>query len=269
MVCAVAGCRAAQPPTSLSGKVYSSQQAVVRATALLDRIYVPGAVRTNTPLSSFSGTGSYQVEMQRWFTVLRQSGAIIADLESHPPQGLEAFAPPFQTTATSAPLSTVLAGLRPVGQADQSQTVEVLATDVGGGRSQVRVQATVGWSGKHSALETIPADVTDVQLALSRANQPDEAMNRDNALTPAQVRALAAQINALDVGGRGSSPACFDPVEATALLSLTYGGHQATFVIQIGGCYFVYVTVDGVAQPPLFNDEAVGHLIGDILGVSL
>ena len=50
---------------------------------------------------------------------------------------------------------------------------------------------------------------------------------------------------------------------------MTYGGHQATFAIQIGGCYDVYVTVDGVAQPPLFNDEAVGHLIGDILGVSL
>jgi hypothetical protein len=237
--------------------------------ALLDRVYLPGAVRTDTPISSFSGGGAYQVREQRWFTVPGHAEPIIADLEAHPPAGLESWAPPFQTTATSAPLSTVSAGLRPIGQRDEAQTLEVLAIDLGQGRVRVKVEAAVGWVGGHSALETIPAQVSDAQLALSRANQPDESMNRDNALTPGQVRALASSINGLDVVGHGDSPGCFDPVEATALLMLTYGGHHATFAIQVGGCYTVYVTVDGVSQPPLLNDEAVGHLAGDILGVSL
>jgi hypothetical protein len=269
LACALVGCSGTGDAVSLAGQAHSSQDALLRAHALLDRVYLPGAVRTDTPISSFSGGGAHQVREQRWFTVPGHAGPIIASLEAHPPSGLESWAPPYQTTATSAPLSTVSAGLRPIGQRDEAQTLEVLATDLGQGRVRLKVEAAVGWVGDRPPLETIPADVTDVQLAIQLANQPDESMNRDNSLTPQQVQQLAAMLNSLHLSANGVASACFDQDLATAVLSLTFDGHHADYAMEIGGCNEVSVTIDGRPQPVLIDDRAVTHLVGAILGINM
>jgi hypothetical protein len=267
--CALAGCAGTGHHVSLAGQAHSSQDALLRARTLLDRVYLPGAVRTETPISSLSGGGAHQVREQRWFTVLGQAEPIIAGLEAHPPSGLESWAPPYQSTATSAPLQTVSAGLRPIGQRDEAQTLEVLAIDLGHGRVRLEVEAAVGWVGDRPPLETIPAQVTDVQLAIQIANQPDESMNRDNTLTPEQVQGLTSMLNSLHLSANGIASSCFDPDLASAVLTLTFAGHHASYAMEVGGCNEVSVTVDGRPQPVLMDDRAVTHLVRAILGINI
>ena len=266
-MCAVTGCSGTGTRVSLAGDAHSVLEARQRASVLLDRVYVPGAVRTEAPSPVTSSANL--VQEQRWYTVLGRADAIIAALQASPPGGLETWSPPFQTTATSAPLSTIAAGLRPVGQLDESQDVEVLATDVGRGRVRLQVEASVGWVGGRSADETVPAAVAGAQLGIQLANEPDESMNRDNDLTGAEVAALASRLNALPGSTRDQSTPCLEPQQAEALFTLSYGGHQVLFDIEVGGCDEVHVSVDGVGQPALADDAPVTQEVLVVLGIQL
>ncbi|BEP15927.1 hypothetical protein acdb102_42380 [Acidothermaceae bacterium B102] len=267
LVCAVSGCSGTGTRVSLAGDAHSVQEARQRASVLLDRVYVPGAVRTEAP-SPVTSSGNL-VQEQRWYTLLGRADAIIAALQARPPGGLETWTPPFQSTATSAPLSTIAAGLRPVGQLDESQDVEVLATDVGRGRVRLKVEASVGWVGGRTPVETIPSAVTDVQLGIQFANEPDESMNRDNQLSATEVEALAASLNDLQGSTRDQSAPCLDAQQAQAVFTLAYGGHHLLFDIEVGGCNEVHVSLDGVGQPALADDESVTQEVAAILGIRL
>ncbi len=154
-------CAGTGADVSLAGNAQSAQDAQRRAASLLDRIYVPGAVRVaDIEAASYAGVpavegqppvlviGADQVLVRRSYTVLGRAGSVVAALEQRPPQGLENVAPPFQSTATSAPLTTVVAELRPTGSRGSTmQLVNVAASDVGGGRVDIDVRASVGWVG--------------------------------------------------------------------------------------------------------------------------
>jgi len=88
-------------------------------------------------------------------------------------------------------------------------------------------------------------------------------------VSAAQLRLLAARINALSTTSRNEYDLCRASDYALAKLTATYGGHHVLFDVQVGGCDEVAVTVDNVDQPLLDHDEPVVQQIAAILGISL
>jgi hypothetical protein len=264
-------CGGAPARVSLAGDAHSAAEAKLRAGVLADRVYLTGAVRAEAPPTEFVTLSDGDlVTVQRWFTVFGSADQIIGAMNERPPAGLESEAPPFQTSATSAPLSAGRAELKPSGRrASSMQTVDVAATDIGQGRVSVEVQASVAWIAARTPLETIPAVVDSAQLAIGYGDDPGQALQHKTAMGGDRLSALASSLNALKATSRHEYALCLDPDTAVAELTAVYAGHHMVFGIEIGACAEVDVTVDGVEQPVLADDQPVARDIASIYGVSL
>lgn len=257
-----AACGSASPVT-FAGDAGSAHDAAQRAGALLDRVYLPGAVRAQAVSVELLGVPGQVVERARSFTVLGQAERIIAGLQAMPPAGLESG-----TTRDAPSLSSTV--LTPAGRSDSGmQVLQVTAGDIGHGRVRVEVQAQVGWVRARTPAETLPAAAPGAQLAIGYGDEPDEALQHKHTLTPAQLSDLAERLNALPTTSPQEYVLCQNPDTALIQLTAQYGGHHVLFDIQVGACDEVDVSVDDVEQPLLGDDGPVVQAVAEILDLQL
>ena len=248
---------------SFVGVAHSPAEADRRARAMLDRTYLLGAVRVDPPVAYRANhPHHYEVQDERWLSVNGTPADVTGQMLNHPPAGF-AVTPASELTISPTAAATEL---RPVGQgASLMHVLDVSATTAGVGRVLVLVQAVVAWVPARTAAETIGADVQSGLLA-SGFGGPDGAVLRQ--LTTAEVRRLAATLNASPTASPYSGNACLEGLLGLAILTVPYGKGQAVYQMDIGACGQVQVQVNGVTQPNLAGGAALSSQIADLLGTT-
>lgn len=279
----VTGCRdrsagsgsaaASTAPVSLTGPVYSDADARARAEVALDRLHLPaGAVRlTVAPADEsrfgFLTPGGAQTFITdvRWWQAPGTQQQLAAYEVAHPPIGftvrsggglidkdvLEAEVEPIP--GSGAPEVAIFEiNIRPVaGHVEIGVTADVLVTP------------------HRTAVEMIPATVSTATLAYDRYQDVGAqklVLHRQRVLTRAEVQQLATALNALvPYPGLPECPAVPAYLDE-ATLTMTYGGHDAKFIIE-AGCGGADVFVDGQQQPFLDHDDDVAAMTLTMLAI--
>jgi hypothetical protein len=251
---------------SFAGVAHSAAEADHRARAMLDRAYLLGAVRVDPP-STYRADHPHQYEVQdeRWLSLNGTPSEVADGLLAHPPAGFEVSRASELTRSPDA----VGTELRPTGQGTSLlHLLEVTATKAGTGQVLVLLQAIVAWVPPRTTAESLSPDVLTGDLSSGFGDSPDGARLRHRTLSTAEVRALAATLNARPTVSPYSGNACPAGNLGLAILTVPYRNGLALYQIDIGVCGQVQVQVDGVTQPNLAGGAALSSQIADLLGAT-
>src|SRR4051812_15924680 len=179
---------------SFAGVAHSAIEAAHRARAMLDRTYLVGSVRVAPPVDYRADhPHQYEVQDERWLSMSGTPSEVTTRMLTHPPAGF-VVSPTSELTVSYRAVATEL---RPVGhRTSLMHVLDVTATTAGVGRVLVLVQAIVAWVPPRTAAETISPDVLTGDLSSGFGDSPDGARLRERRLSTAEVRALAAALNA-------------------------------------------------------------------------
>lgn len=263
---------ASTAPVSLTGPVYSDADARARAEVALDRLHLPlGAVRLRkapTQLHWYGfltpGGGQTFITDERWWQAPGTEQQFAAYEVAHPPTG-------FSVSPGGLILKDVLSqAIEPLsGSGAPEVAIFYFYIFPGPGHVEVGVTADVLVTPHRTAVETIPATVSTATLAYDRYQvgaTEKLVLHRQRALTRAEVQQLATALNALvPYPGLPECPAVPAYLDE-ATLRMTYGGHDAKFIIE-AGCGGADVIVDGQQQPFLDHDDAVARMTMTMLAV--
>ena len=232
----------------------SSARAFV--AAMLRRVVLPSGsdARPSSPTPALDRSigsigGSNVVEQHAWWVVGTTVAETTADLESHPPVGLD---PPTGYATSQPPVVEVIN--YPVSGPDagiSSGSIEFAITAYGSG-SAIRVTVEAQWLPARTTAETIPIEADSVDVMITSYLRPAADVHR-TLFAPVPTR-LARLINSLDTAPAGE-PSCPAP-SITAKLTFHTGG-QAPKTAFVGECGRVRIEVGSTGQPTLQDDGKV------------
>jgi hypothetical protein len=224
--------------------IHSKADARVVASQALSLVAFPaGSVRlTVRPAAAVTTTGVRlgvnQVNATRWEAVHGTVTDLAAWLVAHPPAGTR--------VGSGAPGDGADLEWATAGAADDLpfSLSAWLATD--GDHVDVTLSASVTWTPRKTAVETIPATVHSALLDYSEGNFTFGASSR-HMVTGKDFDQIRSAINTLDTAVPGSP--CPPNLAASTTVTMSYAGHRV--VMQSDKCEDTSVVSDGHAQPAL------------------
>ena len=149
---------------------------------------------------------------------------------------------------------------------DNSHDVIQLSLLEDGDSVDVRADAQVIWLTPKSPYDTIAPGAGPATLAYTG---PGGTPRRTVTLTDAELAKLASAINALEILPPGPAWSCPMDTGEHAVLTLHTGGHTQAFDIQLLGCRFTTVIVDGAKGDTLTVGERPQALVRQYFGAAL
>ena len=223
-----------------AGEVHTKAAADARAQANLAAVRLPAGAspRTATPsphltIAPQSTDVTTMVDDATWWVVPGTVAAVTDYVRAHPPYGLQVNF----TSAGSDPVSSLSFDN---GASGHDEIDVSLAQS--GAMVDVRLDAQVIWLTPKSPYDTVGADQHTARLVYTG---PDGSPHKTLTLTAAQLARLGKAINALELLPPGPPWSCPEEFGEHAVLTLTTAAHTTSFDIQLDGCRFITISVDG------------------------
>jgi hypothetical protein len=256
------------PTASPDGEVHSKADAQARADADLAAVHLPAGAtaRSTAPspqLTSPPETSDVTTLLDafRWWTVPGTVKNVASFVESHAPYGLSMGGSSSGSDAVSAVMFR-----KPIDGHDNGHDEIDVSLVQTGSSVAVRVDAQVIWLTPKSLYDTIaPTDGPATLTYTGGGGQPKRTVT----LTGGQLSRLATAIDAAELLPPGPPWSCPMDNGEHAVLTLRPGTQTRAFDIQLMGCRFITVTVDGEPGDTLTMSDGPQALVREYVGAQL